>query len=230
MRLDAAILALVFIGVLGWMYVRNRNAVRRERSKIFERCDVLFTDAEITQDDINFPVLKGKYGDWHIKLEPIVDHIAVRKIPSIWLLVTVMTPIPFTGSLDFLVRPQNIEFYSPSSLLKTDLNIPEGWPKHAVLRTDDQHNIPPQHLLDPHIALFEEPKMKELLVTARGVRLVYQLDQAARSHYMVLRQLLFENFIIAPELAKHLLESAISIAKDLQKDAVLATQETTGNQ
>ncbi len=216
-RLDATLLTLALFCVLAWIYIRNRKAVRLQRSKIYEQCLGLFTNVEISQDEINFPVMRGKYGNWNIAIVPIVDHVAVRKIPSLWLQVTVETPIPYEGSIDFLVRPQNVEFYSPSSILRLNLEVPEGWPDHAVLRTDNIEAMPPEAEITPHMSIFEEPKMKELLITPRGVRLVYQLDQATRSHYMVLRQLRFENFVIDPELASHLLDSAIAIAETLKK-------------
>ncbi len=216
MRLDATLLAIAFAAVLAWMYVRNRNRVRDDRARIFDDCVTLFSDIEITQDHINFPVLTGRYGDLDVKLEPLVDHIAVRKIPSLWLMVTVKTPIPHKGSLDYLVRPQNIEFYSPASQLMTAVDIPPTWPQHAVLRTNSVRQMPPLDIVGAHIGMFDEPKMKELLITPRGVRVVYQLDQAARSYYMVLRQLRFENFIIDPQLAEHLLGLAIGVAEDLQ--------------
>lgn len=222
-RLDATLLSLLLVAVLVWIYIRNRQSVRQERAGIYNACRELFQDVKVSQDDINFPVLQGKYRAWDVELVPIVDHIAVRKIPSLWLQVTVKTPVPFDGTVDFLVRPQNVEFYSPSSLLDTDLQVPKGWPAHAVLRTDNIDAMPPEELITPHMTLFEDEKMKELLITPRGVRLVYQLDQATRSHYMVLRQLRFENFKIAPQLAGHLLDGAIAIAETL-KTAEAPTQ------
>ena len=70
-----------------------------------------------------------------MEVEPLVDHVAFRKIPSLWVLVTVFGEIPYGGVFDLLVRPQNVEFYSPSSTLGTIIPNPPGWPREATLRT-----------------------------------------------------------------------------------------------
>ena len=75
--------------------------------------------------------------------------------------------------------------------------------------------MPPQDRLTPHVAMFEDPRVKELLVTPRGVRIVYQIDQAERAQYMVLRQAQFAEQPLAALLAQRLLDRAIAIHRDL---------------
>jgi hypothetical protein len=59
--------------------------------------------------------------------------------------------------------------------------------------------------------LFDDERMKELLVTRRGVRLVYQASQGERAYYMVLRQPEFGPARLPAELARRLLDEAIAI-------------------
>jgi hypothetical protein len=63
--------------------------------------------------------------------------------------------------------------------------------------------------------MFEDPRVKELLVTPHGVRIVYQLDQAERGHYLVLRQAQFSEQPVPALLAQRLLDRAIAIHRDL---------------
>lgn len=227
MKYNLVVLALIFVAVLWWMHRRNRIAVRTQRSAMYENVLGLVENPVITQDDVNFPVLDAVYDGWQIRLEPIIDHVEVRKIPSLWLLVTVKGEVPYSGAMDFLVRPQNTEFYSPSSRLPENIAIPPGWPAHAVLHTDSAADMPPVDRLTPHMKIFDDPKMKEFLVTPRGVRLVYQLDQATRPNYMVLRQMVFEDFRPTPELMTGLLDTAIGVIQDLNAPEIATSNGRT---
>ena len=82
---------------------------------------------------------------------------------------------------------------------------------------DDPSSIPPLALITPHIAIFKDIYMKELVATSRGVRLMRMIWQAKRLHYMVLRDVTFEEISLDPAVAKTLLDSAIDIADALSK-------------
>jgi len=215
MRYDLFVFVALAVIVLLVIHRKNQARAKAERGAMFNACLSLFEDYKVTQDYVYFPVLVGRYKGYDVKLEPIADHAAFRTIPSLWLLATVWRDVPFDGIVDFLVRPRNTEFYSPSSRLEVDIKIPDGWPQHATLRTNDPEHMPPMELLSPHMAIFEDPRTKELLVTPRGVRIVYQADAGVRAYYMVLRQCRFENLELTPELVGNLLERAIAIHKDL---------------
>jgi len=215
MRYEIVALAAGLVAILVYMYRRDRRRLRDSRAAMYGDCAQLFEDLRVIQDDVNFPILTGRYRGFAVKLEPIADYLAFRKIPSLWLQATVYCDNPNRGAFDFLIRPQNVEFWSPAWKMEAALPAPPGWPEFAIARTDDPDDPPPLDRLQPHGVLFEDEKVKELLVTPKGVRIVYQADQAQRAHYMVLRQLVFENFRLAPELVSRLLDRAISIHEDL---------------
>jgi hypothetical protein len=137
--------------------------------------------------------------------------MTVRKLPSLWLKVSLYAPVRYTGIFDLLVRPRGNEFYSPAFELPVEVKRPEGWPADAIIRSDDPSRMPPAEALTDHLHLFDDPKMKELLIAPRGIRLVYQFDQAKRAHYAVLRQCHFAKRRLEPDLVRLLLEAAISI-------------------
>ena len=211
----ALALGLLFVSIL-WIHSRrNRSAIKAERLAMFDECLPLFESYDIAQDDISYPVLQGRYKGYDVTLEPIPDHIAFRTLPSLWLLVTIRGRTPFKGVFDFLRRPKNVEFYSPSSKLEKSISIPQSWPQDAWLRTDYPDRMPPEKLLDPHMSIFEDRKTKELLVTPKGVRIVYQANEAIRSYYMLLRQARFENIMLARDLVQALLDRATALFEDL---------------
>jgi hypothetical protein len=215
----SAILVVCAAVALPWMYLRDARRQRRLRAELFTQCLPVLQAYRVTQNGGDFPVLEGRYRGHPVKLEPVLDAVAWRKVPSLWLKVTVLVPNPWPGVLDFLVRPQGVEFYSPGGDLAHPMRVPPSWPQHAVLNCDDPAKIPPLTLIEPHIALFADQQMKELLITSRGARLVRQLWQAERAEYLVLRQARFTSVHANPELVCSLLDAALSICASLNHAA-----------
>jgi hypothetical protein len=215
-RYDIAAFVIAALAALALVYRRDRIRLRQARSAYFDDCRPLFARCSLSQDDVDFPMLEGIYRGRRVRLQPIVDHVALRKLPSLWLLLTVFEELPQDATLDLLLRPQNVEFYSPSARLPVTLALPAGWPAHALLRTDDESRLPPLERLTPHMAMFEDPKMKELVVTPNGVRLVYQAEQAERAHYAVLRHARFTTARLPSALAQELLDRASAIIETLR--------------
>lgn len=212
------LLLAIVLGIFLWgMSRRAKKVIIESRKGIFDECIEIFSDATITQDSVNYPVLKAQHQGLNITIEPMIDHMAVRKIPALWLMVTIESPVKYSGVLDYLVRPHNHEFYSPSTHLDTRIDIPTNWPQHqALLKTDNINDIPPLDVIGRYVAReFNDTNSKELLITPKGVRIIYLLDQAARSHYMVLRQIVFENDRLEKELVEHLLSTLHELLNDL---------------
>ena len=192
----------------------HRREMRASRGAMFDRVKPLLGQARLHQSGVGFPTLEGRYRGRAVRLEPIEEHVGFRKVPSLWLRVTVFEQWPWRGVLDFLVRPENIEFYSPIGRLDHRLRVPPGWPRHAWLRTDDPVAMPPTDRLTRYMDFFDDRRAKELLVTGRGVRLVYQCRQAERPYYLVLRSVTFDDLTVDHSEAAALLDRASAIADD----------------
>jgi hypothetical protein len=210
-RYDIAALCAVFVPLLWLIYRRALARHVAVRAVYFDECRSLFEDCRVDLQGTDFPVLEGRHKGYQFRLEPIVDHMAVRKLPSLWLKVSLLRDLPVPGAVDFLARPQNTEFYSPSASLLHSLRIPAGWPQHAMLRTDMEDPSLPLDLLAPHMHIFDDPRAKELLITARGVRIVYQAGQGQRAYYLVLRRPEFGDPQLPPRLALQLLDQAVAV-------------------
>lgn len=215
------LLIVLAAAALGWMYRRDLRRLRRRRAAFFSASLELFQACRVTQDGLGYPVLEGRYRGFQVKLEPVLDQMAWRKIPSLWLKATVLQANPHAGVFDLMMRPQGVEFYSPGGDLEHRVRTPAAWPADAVIRTDDPAAMPGLHLIEPHVGLFREPRMKELLVTPHGTRLVRQVWQAQRATYAVLRQAVFEEHVLEPGLARSLLDAAIDIGRSLAAPAPL---------
>jgi len=216
----AAVFILLLVGLLAFMHVRHRRQVRVERGRYLNPCLDLFETYRVEQDDIDFPMLEGRYRGHSVRLVPIVDHVAVRKLPSLWLLATVKDEVPVAGVTSFLARPLNTEFFSPAIHLPDRLATPTGFPGWVQARTDRPEEPPPMAVVEAQASLFQDPKMKELVIAPPGVRLVYQAAEGRRAQYMVLRQSDFgEALVVDPMLVRRLLDRAIAIIEELKRAA-----------
>jgi hypothetical protein len=212
---DVVLLALLFGGVLGYIHVTHRRRVGIERRALFDGCREALSDAAIRQDGIDYPVLEGRYGNLDVKIEAIVDHVSLRKLPQLLALVTLRAPVPGGAVVDVLARPQNTEFYSPWSGLPFVVDSARHWPAHALVRTNHRGPLPILGVLDARMRLFEDARVKELLITPRGVRLVYLLKEGERGPYLLLRQAVFGAARLDAALAAYLLQALVALHADL---------------
>ena len=200
------------------LYVLYRNDYRKAQSgrgNIFNDCSTLLTEVSQTQESIGFPMLKGSYNGYRVMLEAQVDTLSMRKLPPLWLTVTVIGRRRTHGSLDVLVRPQNTEFYSPAWDWDDTLPIPSGWPQHAIVR--HQGTLASLDILENFVPeLFTDEKVKELLITPTVVRITYMAKQAERGEYMLMRNAVFDGLPIGREAVAALLQSATEIRKKLE--------------
>ncbi len=211
------IYAVALVGVVAsaTLYRRDRRHLKERRGEFFDQCLDLFQNCRVTQEGPLFPRLSGYYRDHEVRLEPLIDNMAWRKVPVLYLKVTVLQPNSYRGILDLLIRPGGVEVYSPSNDLNYHLPLPEGWPEQALLATDHPTLIPPLDLITPHIGVFDDVHMKELVVTSRGVRLVRMIWQARRVYYAVLREVRFDEVHLDPVIARTLLDTTVAIADAL---------------
>jgi len=217
MTVEVLALAAGGIAGLGFMFARDFRREKSRRKSVFENCRGLLEQAELRQDGADFPVLSGSRGGWRVELHPLADTIQLRKLPVLWLLVTVYRPLPVGGVFDMMVRPANTEFYSPHGKLPQVMPTPAGWPEDAVLRSDRPEAFTPLvDRMDPHVAEFTaDGRTKEILISPKGLRLVWRLDESQRGHYLVTRQPLFEAARVPRDLIDCLLDRVIALGDDL---------------
>jgi hypothetical protein len=200
------------------LYRRDAAIQKRQRGRFFAECLNLFQSYRVEQDGRAYPHLRGKYRDRTVTVEAIIDHLAWRKLPVLWVQVTVLQPTRYRGVLDLLARPTGAEYFSHAYNLDHHLDVPADWPQEALLCCDDPDAVVPLETLSPYLAQLGDPKFKELVVTPKGVRLVWRVDQASRAHYASFREIKFETASIGAELARHVLDTALAIADTVSVD------------
>ena len=215
MNIVVLILLAAMIVFMVRKYQHDAEYKKQARSHIFDDCSELLQQPQLSEDKAHLPLLHGTYGKYQISLSIVEDTIGWRKIPPLWLLIKVTANKPSQGSLDFIARPANNEFYSPSWQWDGNLTIPPNWPQHAIIKFHEQAvNL---DLLTPYIpTLFSDSKMKELLVTPNMLRLTYMVKQAERGEYLIMRNAVYENSPISKEVVEELLQQAVSIRQTIE--------------
>jgi len=203
-------LFLAALLVLPVLFVRDSARERRRRGDWFADVLPLLDSYRVVQQGKGWPVLTGRYRGADVRLEPVLDDMAWRKLPSLWLKATVLAPNPARGTLGLLVRARGGEFYSPTGEMMHRLVIPKVFPSDALLCSDCAETAP-LLAVESQIDAFDDPRMKELVITPSGARLVYQAAQAERAEYLVLRQAHFVQDKGDAALIKSLLDRAMAI-------------------
>lgn len=218
MRTDVWLLAIALTAVLAWIFWRDQRRARAWRSGLLEPAASLIDQCERSLDPLGFPVLRGLFARHPIEVGLIVDAVAVRRLPSLWLSVTVKAPLPNVPTVDLLARAHNTEFYSPAERLPERLLPPADWPQHIQIKSD-AGNADLASIAQEAADYFAEPRAKEMLITRRGVRLVFQLDQARRGDYLMLRSARFDTAAVAPEAVLALMQRAVALHARLRDEA-----------
>ena len=210
-RYDTLLLAAALATLLARIHIAQRRQLRLRRRACFDACVTAIETPDIRHDGTNFPVLRGRYRGRDVRIEPIVDDLSVRKLPQLWAIVTLRAALPCRATVDAIARPQNTEFYSFWSRLRHDVPNGSGWPADVAVRTDDPQALPAATVLDRLARVFDDVRTKELVVSPRGVRLVYQLAQGDRGEYLALRQARFAQVRVDGAIARHLLETVDAV-------------------
>ncbi|MGB4811397.1 MAG: hypothetical protein WBP13_02795 [Methylophilaceae bacterium] len=212
------IVTLLLIVMVVLLYRKYHHAVDYKadsRSRIFEESLPLLAKMQQSLDQANLPILKGDYDGYKVSLSIVEDTLGWRKVPPLWLLIKVEANAINKGTLDYIVRPSNGEFYSPSWQWEGNLSIPSNWPQHAILKY--QHQPIDIKAIDAYVLqLFADVNMKELLVTPSMTRLTYMIKQAERGEYLIMRNAIYENTPIPQNIVEKLLKQAVSIQSDLE--------------
>jgi hypothetical protein len=153
----------------------------------------------------------GSWNDRRVQLRTIVDTLAIRKLPTRWLAVSVTEQVAVPGIFDMMMRPGSPTTFSNFDHLDHTLAKTAEFPAEAVVRTDRKGVRFPQDIIAGHLDIFSEGRAKELLITPKGVRIVWLLAEAERARYGVFRQAEFGDVRLDPVLIERLLASASAI-------------------
>lgn len=218
------VLGLAVAAALAFLLARQ---YRRESAKRADQGRVLFDpvlslfDKPVVQraETAGVWLLNGRYRDHQFQLKTIADTLATRKLPSLWLMVTLAEPQPVSATTNMMMRAAGVTSFSNFDFLPHTLNLPTGFPEQATLRSDVIGSGAIISIMARHLAIFNGGRGKEFLISPKGLRIVVQLAEGDRARYGVFREANFEGTTIDVDVATELMDTLINLRNDIRDNA-----------
>ena len=214
--LSSVLIALGVVGALGALAVREHRLVRAARHSLLMNCAKGLDDAQSLRGSDGFPSLVGGHRGRRVHVELIPDTMVLRRLPQLWVSVTLLDTLTDIPSLAVLARPAGYEFYSLTSRLTYSLDPPAALPQEVLIRGSDARSEQLlRHLTSQLAAVMADPRVKEIAITCKGLRIIAQAGEGRRGEHLLLRQAVFDRAeVSAGDFAKliedlELLRSAI---------------------
>lgn len=192
---------LAAAGLTTAIAVRDHRLAHFRRLGLFDRCLDTCDGASISLDETGYPRLVASHRGCELQAELIPDTMTMRRLPQLWLSVTHMVAAPGRAGFALLNRPSGNDYFSMTNRFGVPLDIPLGMPHEILARGAGNLS---QALLDRGAAplgrIFADPRVKEIAVTDRGVRIIIQNAQGRYGEHLLLRQAAFDNPVVAPDL------------------------------
>ncbi|MBZ9769004.1 hypothetical protein LB526_19795 [Mesorhizobium sp. CA6] len=201
-----------------WLARASRNRAKAAFAADMASIHSVVADAaDISDGTAGVVTWAGSWNGQRVQVRTIVDTLATRKLPTRWLSVSITEPVAVPGTFDMMMRPNSATTFSNFDHLPHTLPKVLGLAADAVLRTDRRGVAFPQDLIAAHTDIFAESRAKELLITPKGVRIVWLLAEAERARYGVFRQAAFGDAGIDPALIERLLEAASTLRQAINR-------------
>jgi hypothetical protein len=212
----AIVLALVLH--LAWLARASRNRASVALAIDHASVRTVIADAaDVSDGTAGVITWEGSWKGRRVQVRTIVDTLATRKLPARWLSVSITEPVSVPGTFDMMMRPGSPTTFSNFDHLDHTLPKAPGFPAEAVLRTDRRGARFPQGIIASHVEIFSEGRAKELLITPKGIRIVWLLAEAERARYGVFRQAEFGDTTLDPVLIERLLVSVSALRDAINK-------------
>jgi hypothetical protein len=179
------------LGGLTFLTLRLARAARRRRAAragFFDLVAAQMTDLRRAVMPTGFARISGRIGGMEIDLQAVPDTLTYRKLPALWLLVTLPERLPVSQRIDLMVRPRGVEPFSFFDRLPCQTLLPAGFPGDMTLRSEHPLSADEAELLRRHRAVFDDPRVKELVLSPQGIRITWLADEADRGRYLIFRE------------------------------------------
>lgn len=212
--------AIVLAALLARQF-RGESAKRADQGRVlFEPIQALFERPNVQSTaTAGVWTLTGRYRDHNFQLKTVVDTLATRKLPSLWLMVTLPEPLPLSATANMMMRAAGVTSFSNFDFLPHTLALPVGFPEQATLRSDKSEPGDLISIMSHHLAVFHGGRGKELLISPKGLRIVVQLAEGDRARYGVFREANFEGTSIDVRVATEIMDTLIALRTDIHAHA-----------
>jgi hypothetical protein len=213
------LLFAVPVGALFWIALRDHWARQQSRRGLLDDCARLFDRYALTHGDDSFPRLSGRSGVHNVDVRLISDTMTIRRLPQLWLQVTALDRLEGVSGLAVLVRPSGYEFYSLTSGFHHVIELPDYFPRELIVRGKDPQSARLFEKLAPVMAdILSDPRIKEIAVTAQGMRIIRQAGEGRRGDYLLLRQAVFDEAAVSADTLQTALNQIEALSNAIKSE------------
>lgn len=217
---------LLLTGVLGIAFVvLSTRAVgsgagrATARAGYLDGCVPLFASVQKGLADTGFARLSGQYGGQTFDVQVVPDSLNLRKLPTLWLLVTLVDRVPVAGTYDVMQRATGIETFSKFGTLPELTDVPAGFPEGSTIRSDVSGALPSAAVIARYLGGLDTARLKELVVAPTGLRVVWLIEEADRGRYLLFRDAEMGAQPLAADALAPLMTGLGGLWADLRTDA-----------
>ncbi len=198
-----------------WFLHRQSKARQNVRAGYFIDVMALFTDLRSRLMPSGFPRISGQYQGDEFDLQVVPDTLTLRKLPTLWLLVTLPCPQPVKDRFDLMMRPTGVESFSNFAALPHQISLLPGFPSDCAMRTDGTCTPAFLNVVARHLAALNQDRLKELIISPNGLRLVWLIEEADRGRYLIFRDSEMGRTALAAQQLVPLLDALRQLHQDL---------------
>jgi hypothetical protein len=182
-------LAIGFLGLTLWLGLAHWQAGKKRtvaRAGYFNRAAKLFDRVVVQVQPSGFARLTAHKGGHAFDLQVVQDSLTFRKLPALWVMVTLPETLPVKATLDIMARPSGNETFSKFASLPHSLERPDFLPDGIGLKSDDAAAVQAEYIRK-YASVFDDPRVKELVISPKGLRLAILAEEADRGRYLIFR-------------------------------------------
>jgi len=204
---------IALAAVLANLAIRDHRRALASRRALLDPCRGVLGNECWSAGGDGFPTLDGARAGRAVTVALIPDTMVMRRLPQLWLSVTLKDRAPGAPSLSILARHRGNEFYAVTMDLPLRLEPPAGLPADIVVRGDGAAAQALCVDLVPVLArLLADVKVKEITLTSNGVRITRQAAEGRRGEHLLLRQAVFDEAQVSPAELDQMLQDLDALA------------------
>lgn len=203
------------LGLQGLRLLRGTRARRAARAGYLDALRPFLGAPRARVEPSGFPRLAGLYEGHAVEFQALPDALTFRKLPALWLMATLTEPQPLAGETRLMLRPTGLEPFSTFGTLPIEMSAPPGLPEHLVMRATTPDAPPPAAFLLGLARLFEDPALKEIVLSPRGLRLTRLAEEAPRGAYLLFREAELGREPARAPMGRAMLDTLLTMSEDL---------------
>ncbi len=199
--------------------VRSGAARRSARAGYLDLCLPLFATPRTAEAETGFARISGLFQGQMVDVQVVPDSLSLRKLPCLWLLVTVAEPLAVTGTYDAMLRATGAETFSRFGKLPIQIVTPQGFPENCSIRADVPGPMPAVAAIGRALARLDKARLKELVLAPKGLRLVWLLEEADRGRYLLFRDAEMGGEPLLPAVLEPLMDTLCNLWAEVAEQA-----------